>query len=368
MQVPFVDLKKQYNAIKGEIDDSILDVIENTAFIGGRYVNKFEEMYAEYCNAKHCIGVGNGTDSIFVALKALNIGVGDEVIVPANTFVATSEAVSMAGARVVFIDCDPTTYNLNIELLPKLITKKTKCVIPVHLYGQPVEMERVRDIANQYQLHIIQDCAQAHGAKINNNYCINYGDILCYSFYPGKNLGAYGDAGAIVTNDDEIAIKARMLSNHGRISKYDHEVEGINSRLDGIQAAILLVKLKYINDWVEKRRKNASLYAEKLKNLNHVKIPYSTNLLYHVYHLYVIRSDSRNELQKYLQNNGISTGIHYPLALPNLKAYKYLNHSYDDFPVASKIQEEILSLPMFPELTENQICYVTDKIKEFYSK
>jgi len=366
VNIPLVDLKVQYLSIKNEIDEAIERVIADTAFINGKYVQEFEVNFSQYCSAKHCIGVGNGTDAIFIALKALRIGPGDEVIVPANTFVATSEAVTQAGATVVFVDCDPETYNINLNLIESAINSKTKAIVPVHLYGQPADMHRIREISDNYGLKIIQDCAQAHGATIDSSSLVNYGDILCYSFYPGKNLGAYGDAGAIVMNDDALATHARMIANHGRIGKYDHEFEGTSSRMDGLQGAILNVKLRYLPDWTRKRQKNAASYNHLLEKFEAVVTPYVMDSANHVYHLYVIRTKRRDELQGYLKQNGISAGIHYPTALPNLKAYKHLKHSPDDFPVANQYQDEILSLPMFPELKEEQIRFTTEKMAEFF--
>jgi dTDP-4-amino-4,6-dideoxygalactose transaminase len=367
-KIPFVDLKAQYKSIGSEIDEAMAKVVTDCAFISGKYVHEFEENFAAFCGAKKCVAVGNGTDAIFIALKALGIGPGDEVIVPANTFVATSEVVTLAGAKVVFVDCDPETYNINVNLIESAINPKIKAVIPVHLYGQPADMIKIREIADNYGLKIVQDCAQAHGATIDSSPLVNYGDILCYSFYPGKNLGAYGDAGAIVTNDNALAMRARMIANHGRIGKYDHEFEGTNSRMDGLQGAILNVKLRYLSGWTRKRKRNAASYNRLLENVETVVRPYVMKNVSHVYHLYVIRIKRRNELQGYLKENGVSVGIHYPAALPNLKAYKYLQYSPDDFPVASQYQDEILSLPMYPELTEQQIDFITEKVSEFFGR
>ena len=367
MKTPFVDLKEQYQAIKVEIDEAIQSVIDETAFISGKYVQGFEKNFAAFCGAKHCIGVGNGTDALFIALRALGIGLEDEVIVPANSFVATSEAVTMTGARVVFVDCDPDTYNIDANLIELKITSKTKALIPVHLYGQPVNMPAICEIARKHNLKIVQDCAQAHGATFDGKSLADFGDVLCFSFYPGKNLGAYGDAGAVVTNYDEIAKRALMTANHGRIGKYDHEFEGVNSRMDGIQGAVLNVKLKYLEQWNENRRRNADIYNHFLKDIPNLSLPYTLPNVKHVYHLYVIRSKQRNALQHFLRENGVATGIHYPTSLPKLKAYQYLGHKPDDFPVATQYQNEILSLPMYPELNDNDIQYVVQKIKQFNS-
>lgn len=366
MKIPFVDLKAQYRSIAPEIDEAIAKVVTDCAFIDGKYVKEFEKNFAQFCRARHCIGVGNGTDALFVALKALGIGQGNEVIVPANTFVATSEAVTMAGAKVVFADCDPQSYTIDVNLIETLINSKTRAIIPVHLYGHPADLKAIKTIADNHNLKVVQDCAQAHGATIYNNTLSDFGDVLCFSFYPGKNLGAYGDAGAILTNNVELERKMRMFANHGRISKYDHEFEGVNSRMDGIQGAVLDVKLKYLEEWSEKRISATHKYNKMLDGLKEIVTPVAQNGFRHVYHLYVIRTERRDELQVFLQEKGILTGIHYPKALPNLTAYKYLGYSPDDFPIATKYQDKILSLPIFPEITKNQIEWVCEKIREFY--
>jgi len=381
MQIPLVDLKIQYASIKEEIDAAIAEVISNSAFVGGPYVDSFERDFAAFCNVKHCVGVGNGTDAIFIALKALGIGDGDEVITAANSFIATSEAITMTGAKVVFVDIDPITYNMDPNKLEDYLKTRSaqsamrnaspptpKAVIPVHLYGQPADMNPILRIARKHNLKVVEDAAQAHGALYNGRKVGSLGDIACFSFYPGKNLGAYGDAGAIVTNDGDLALKARMIANHGRTEKYNHELEGVNSRLDGIQAAILNVKLRYLPEWTERRRKNAYLYNDHLKNSSLVT-PFEIEDIKAVYHLYVVRAKNglRQKLQDHLKSEGIATGIHYPIALPNLTAYSYLNHQANDFPEATKASQEILSLPMFPELNENQLSYVTEKINGFLS-
>ncbi|NOX48687.1 MAG: DegT/DnrJ/EryC1/StrS family aminotransferase [Chlorobi bacterium] len=372
-QIPFVDLKLQYLSIRNEIDTAIANVIRDTAFVNGKYVKLFEENFSAAHNAKHCIGVGNGTDAISIALKALDIGVGDEVITAANSFIATSEAITTAGARVVFVDCLPDTYNIDPSLIEGKITSLTKAIIPVHLYGQPADMDSIMEIAKKHGLYVLEDSAQSHIAEYNSE---NegwgkigvFGDVSTFSFYPGKNLGAYGDAGAIVTNNDKVAKKARMFANHGRVSKYDHEFEGVNSRMDGIQGAILDIKLKYLAGWVEKRREVANHYDKLLKDVPEIILPFVNTKSKHVYHLYVIRTPQRVALKTFLGEKGVSTGVHYPIALPNLSAYKYLEHSPDDFPNASKFQNEYLSLPIFPELTLEQIEYTVKMIKEFFKK
>jgi dTDP-4-amino-4,6-dideoxygalactose transaminase len=368
MKIQFVDLKAQYETIRNEIDSTIREVISETAFIGGQHVREFEESFAKFCNVKHCIGVGNGTDALYIALKALGIGEGEEVITAANSFIASSEAITLTGARVVFVDINPDTYNIDTNKIEEKITSRTKAIIPVHLYGQPVDMEPIQSLSKKYNLKIVEDAAQAHGASYKSKTIGSFGDLACFSFYPGKNLGAYGDAGAIVTSDDDLAQKARMYANHGRIGKYDHELEGVNSRLDGLQAAILSIKLKYLDAWSKMRRKNAYLYNEYLDGLDLIT-PREIDDVKAVYHLYVVRTkkELRSQLQDYLKSKGISTGIHYPIALPNLKAYAYLNHKKEEYLEASRASEEILSLPMYPELTEDQIRYIAEEIKAFNS-
>ena len=371
MQIPFVNLYAQYNTISSEIDTSINKVLSECSFIKGKFVDEFEKRFAELLGVKHCIGVGNGTDALHISLKVLGISKGDEIIVPANTFIATSEAVTSVNAKVVFVDNDPVTYNIDTDKIEEKITEKTKAIIPVHLYGQPANMNKILGLVKHYNLKIIEDSAQAHLAeyKLSTDewkMTGNFGDLATFSFYPGKNLGAYGDAGAIVTNDDELAEKCRMYANHGRISKYDHEFEGINSRLDSIQAAVLNVKLNYIKDWTQKRREIAAYYNEKLKNIPGLFTPKFLENTKPVWHLYVIRTKHRNELKEYLSTKGVSTGIHYPKALPNLQAYNYLHHKPSDFPIASAYQDEILSLPIYPELKEEHLEYIVYKVKQFF--
>jgi dTDP-4-amino-4,6-dideoxygalactose transaminase len=369
MNIELVDLKAQYKSIKAEIDAAIAKVIEKTAFIGGSFVQEFEKNFAAFCKSKHCIGVGNGTDAIFIALKALGVGHGDEVITVANSFIATSEAISMTGSRVVFVDINPKTYNIDVTKIEAKVTSKTKAIVPVHLYGQPADMDPIVEIASRYHLKIVEDCAQAHGAEYKGRRIGSIGDMACFSFYPGKNLGAYGDAGAIVTNNEDLAVQARMFANHGRIDKYNHEQEGVNSRLDGLQAAVLNTKLNYLEEWTNKRRRNAKLYNEQLKDLP-VLTPWEIEAVRSVYHLYVIRmkAELRQRLQTYLKKNGVASGIHYPIALPYLNAYNYLCVTEGDFPEALKASQEIVSLPMYPELSESQIFYISEKISNFFKE
>jgi dTDP-4-amino-4,6-dideoxygalactose transaminase len=361
MRIPFVDLKLQYLTIKNELDEAIRNVIMDSAFIGGKYLKAFERNFANYVGAKHCIGVSNGTDALFIVLKTFDIGEGDEVITAANSFIATSEAITMTNAKVVFVDCDNDTYNIDVKKIEEVITNKTKAIIPVHLYGQPADMDPIIEIAHRYNLYIVEDSAQAHGAVYKGRKTGTIAPLSCFSFFPGKNLGAYGDAGAIVSNDDELAEKARMFANHGRKEKYNHEFEGINSRLDGIQAAILDVKLKYLERWIERRRSIAKMYDEGLKDI--VITPAVLPDVRHVYHLYVIRVKDRNKVREFLAEKEIHTGIHYPIPLPYLKAYSYLGHRPEDFPVIFSLKDEILSLPIHGDMSDDQVEYVIKQLK-----
>ena len=366
IRIPFVDLKAQYESIRDEIDAAIAAVIRRSAFVGGPFVKEFEEAFARYCGVGHCVGVGNGTDALFIALRTLGVGAGDEVITVANSFVATSEAIRMAGAQVVFCDCNPNTYNIDVAEIEEKITVRTKAIIPVHLYGQPADMAPILALARKHNLRVVGDAAQAHGALYKGRPISTLADITCFSFYPGKNLGAYGDAGALVTNNGEWAATARRFANHGRMKKCDHDFEGINSRLDGLQAAILSVKLPHLDRWTENRRKNAYRYNAALKETGLVT-PEEMGHVTTVYHLYVVRvpAERREPLRKFLKAAGIDTGIHYPTALPYLNAYRRLGHSEADFPEALKASRQILSLPMFPELNEDQTDYVATQLLTF---
>jgi dTDP-4-amino-4,6-dideoxygalactose transaminase len=366
MSVPFVDLKAQYASIKAEIDAAISAVIADTAFVGGGCVKEFEQAFARYCGMSQCVGLANGTDALFVALRSLGVGEGDEVITVANSFVATSEAIKMAGAQVVFVDINPKTFTMDVNRIEEKITRRTKAIIPVHLYGQPADMDPILALARKHGLRVVGDAAQAHGAQYKGRPTSQLADITCFSFYPGKNLGAYGDAGALVTNNEEWAGTARMFANHGRTKKYDHDFEGINSRLDGIQAAILSVKLRHLDDWTEGRRRAAYRYNRALEDSG-VLTPAELDDVKAVYHLYVIRvpNGRRDQMQEFLKDGGVSTGIHYPIALPYLNAYRHLNHCDGDFPHALRASQEILSLPIFPELTEEQTFHVAERIRHF---
>jgi dTDP-4-amino-4,6-dideoxygalactose transaminase/predicted nucleic-acid-binding protein len=365
-KVDFLDLKAQYLSIHNEMDKAIDNVLKNTAFMGGNALKEFNKNFAEFIGTKYAIGVGNGTDALEIALTALGVRKADEVIVPANSFIATSEAVTNIGAKVVFVDCIDEYYSIDVLKIEEKITNKTKVIIPVHLYGQPADMDSIMEIAKKYNLKVLEDSAQAHGAVYKNKNIGTIGDIATFSFYPGKNLGAYGDGGAITTNDDELAKKCLMIANHGRIDKYNHEFEGRNSRLDGIQAAVLNVKLKYLTKWNEGRRRVVKLYKKGLSAINEIVLPRQFDDSVGVYHLFVIQTDEREKLSSYLKERGISTGVHYPIGLPYLEAYKYLNHTKEDFPITYKNQNKIMSLPIYDEMTDEMVKYVIDKIKEFY--
>lgn len=364
--IEFLDLRKQYQSIKDEVDSAISSVIQESAFIGGKYVKAFEENFAIYQQVNYCIGVANGTDAIEIALEALQLPKGSEVLVPANSFIASSEAVTRSGHRVVFCDCDPDNYTISVEDAEKRITPSTRALIAVHLYGHPCDMDSILAMAGRHNLKVIEDCAQAHGAEYKGKRVGAIGDIGTFSFYPGKNLGAYGDAGAIVTNDEFLAKKCRMIANHGRVAKYDHEFEGRNSRLDGIQAAILDVKLRHLEEWTMRRREVAKYYLQQLKGITGLVLPQEVDWARHVWHLFVIRTTKRNALQQFLNENGIQTGVHYPIALPKLKAYYYLGQEKEPM-FSNRTDVELLSLPLSAEITVQELDYVCEAINKCMS-
>lgn len=366
MNVPFVDLKEQYLSIKNEIDSGIQKVITDTSFIGGPLVKQFEKEFASLLGVKHCVGVANGTDAIYITLRMLNIGEGDEVITVANSWISTSETISQTGAKPIFVDIDASTSTIDVKQIESKITPRTKAIIPVHLYGQAAHIRVIKQICDKHKLSLIEDCAQSHLTEDEGQYVGTFGTAATFSFYPGKNLGAYGDAGAIITNDGALAEKMRMYANHGALKKHEHQIEGINSRLDTIQAAILSAKLPHLKSWTTKRIRNAELYSKKLADVSEIQTPLIRPNTVHSFHLYVIRTNKRNALKDFLEGRGVQTAIHYPTALPNLPAYKYLGHSPSEFPVATQYQNEILSLPMYPELTEEQIAYVCNSIVDFF--
>lgn len=363
--VPFVDLKAQHDSLRGEIFEAITNVIDNSAFIMGPAIKELEANFAEFCGCKHVIGCSSGTSALNLALWAIGIGPGDEVITIPHTFIATTEAISVRGAKPVFVDIDAATYTMDVSKLEAAITANTKAVIPVHLYGHPTDMDPLLAIAKKYGLKVIEDCAQSHGAEYKGRRVGTMGDIGCFSFFPGKNIGAMGDAGAITTNDDELATKLNKLRNHGRLGKYEHEMVGYNERLDNLQAAILNVKLPHLNDWNALRRKHAAEYAEDLAGAG-VGLPAVATDCTHVYHLFVIRHPNRDALQKHLKEKGIATGVHYPLPLHMQPAYSNLGYKEGDFPVTEKAAKEIISLPMYPEMTREAVTEVAEAIKEFH--
>jgi dTDP-4-amino-4,6-dideoxygalactose transaminase len=368
MKVPFVDLKSQYISIKESIDNAIENVINETAFIGGKYVEEFENKFASLYGVKHCVAVANGTDSLYILMKMLNIGNNDEVITVANSWISSSETITQTGAKPVFVDIDPILYTIDEKLLESAITSKTKAIIPVHLQGQMCDIDKIMEIANKYSIPVIEDCAQSHFSEYKGKRAGTFGIAGSFSFYPGKNLGAYGDAGCIITNDDELALRCRMYARHGALKKHNHVIEGINSRLDGIQAAILAAKLPHILDWTESRITNAKLYNKYLGEIEEIILPIVRPDSKHSFHLFVIRTNEREKLAAFLKSKNIETAVHYPVALHNMEAYKYLGYTPNDFPVSNLYQDQILSLPMYPELSEAQIEYISKQIKEFFQK
>jgi len=368
MNIPFVDLRTQYEGIRSDIDSAIQDVIARTAFIGGHYVSAFEERFANLYGVRNVISCANGTDSLYIIMKMLGIGAGDEVITVANSWISSSETITQTGARPVFVDAEEQYYSMDTDMLEKSITPYSKAVIAVHLHGQMCDIEKIEEICNRRKLFLIEDCAQSHFSETNGTRAGLFGIAGSFSFYPGKNLGAYGDAGCIITKNDELAEKFRMYARHGALKKHEHKIEGINSRLDGLQAAILNAKLPHILEWTAKRIENARLYNKYLRDLRDIITPCIRPGSSHTFHLYVVRAKERDKLKTHLEEAGIETAIHYPTALPNLEAYGYLNYPEGSFPVATKLQSEILSLPMYPELTEEMIAYVTNQIRLFYTK
>ncbi|HEV2881593.1 MAG TPA: DegT/DnrJ/EryC1/StrS family aminotransferase [Pyrinomonadaceae bacterium] len=373
MSVPFVDLQAQYRAIKREVDEAIGRVVESAAFILGREVEAFESAFAEYLGAKFCVGVNSGTAAIQLAVTACGVGAGDEVIVPANTFFATAEAVSTAGATPVFVDADPVSYTIDVNKIEAAINARTRAIIPVHLYGQAADLDPIFEIAARHNLSVIEDAAQAHGSLYKGRRVGALGRANCFSFYPGKNLGAYGEGGAVVTDDAEVARRVRLLRDHGSEHKYRHDIIGYNFRLEGIQGAVLNVKLKYLDGWNELRRAHAARYRELLSGLSGgdgdgasaLTLPRELPYARHIYHLYVVQTDERDALQQHLTAAGIQTGIHYPVPVHLQPAYASLGHRAGDFPVAERQAARVLSLPMFPELTGEQIERVAEVVRAF---
>ena len=368
MEVPFLDLKAQYATIRDEVHDAMNRVMEKTAFAGGPFVQEFEESFAVYCQTKYAVGVSNGTAALWLALAALEIGPGDEVITVPNTFIATAEAISFAGARPVFVDIDEQTHTMDPAAIEAAITPRTKAVIPVHLFGQMADLHPIMQVARKHNLYVIEDAAQAHGATYQGRRAGSIADIGCFSFYPGKNLGAYGEAGGVVTNDKDIADRIRMIRDHGQAKKYYHNIVGWNARMDGLQGAVLSVKLKYIDEWNESRRRHAGAYDELLQDVDGVISPKVAPYGTHVYHIYALRIQNRDDVIAELKQMGVSCGIHYPVPLHLQKAYADLDYKEGDFPISEKCCSEYVSLPMFPELTQEHIQHVVSSLKQVQAK
>jgi dTDP-4-amino-4,6-dideoxygalactose transaminase len=364
MDVPFVDLRAQYRAIADKVRPKVEAVIANADFILGQDVTFFEEEFAAYCGVGYGIGLDSGTSALELSLRACDIGEGDEVITAANTFFATVAAITYVGAKPILVDINPLSYNMNVARIEEALSERTRAIIPVHLCGQPANMDPVMELAEQKELWVIEDACQAHGARYRGCRVGSLGHVACFSFYPAKNLGGYGDGGMVVTNDEKIAERVRMLRNYGQQEKYRHLIVGYNRRLDTLQAAVLRVKLRHLDEWNEARRRHAHLYDRLLKDTSVVP-PFNPEYSEHVYHLYVVQSERRDELREWLGSKGIATGIHYPVPIHLQPAYAHLGHSRGDFPVAEAYARQTLSLPMFPELTREQIEYVAGAIHQF---
>ena len=365
MKVPLADLYGQYLSIKADIDTAISDVIRDSAFIRGKYVELFEQQFAQLHGMNHCVSCANGTDALYIAMHALGVKPGDEVITTAHSWIATSETITQAGGSVVFCDTDATTYTIDPNQIEAHISSKTVGIIPVHLYGQPADMDAIMAIAAKHHLWVIEDCAQAHLARYKGRMIGTFGNAATFSFYPGKNLGAMGDAGAILTPDTALATRMAMFARHGGLTKGEHQIEGINSRLDGLQAAILSVKLPHLAGWTTRRQQVAADYLRLLDGIEGLELPKVEADREHVYHLYVIQHAQRDALARHLQKHGIQTAINYPCSLPFLPAYARLKHRPEHFSNAYRNQSRILSLPMFAEISSEQLQQVADSIMSF---
>lgn len=366
MRIPMVDLQAQYLEIREAVDRAIDDVIASSAYIKGPFVERFEAAFAELIGVSHCIGVGNGTDALVIALKGLGVGPGDEVITAVNTFVATPEAISLTGSTPVFCDVEPETMTIDPSAIERQLTDRTKAIVPVHLYGRIAAVGPILDLARKHGLKVVEDAAQAHGARLDGMAAGAFGDAATFSFYPGKNLGAYGDGGAIVTSENGLTEWARKYANHGRSTKYAHEFEGVNSRLDGLQAAVLSVKLEHLDRWCQLRREHAQTYCRRLEGIEEIVCPLLPAEGEHVFHLFVIRAQRRDALREHLASRGIATGIHYPQTMAELPVYRGRYHAERDFPVATELSRQILSLPLYPEMTAGQIEEVSTAVGDFY--
>lgn len=360
--IPFVDLQAQYRRLKPEIDDAVLRVLDSAQFILGPAVSSFEESFAKYCHVSDAIGVNSGTSALHLALLAAGVGPGDEVITVPYTFVATVAAIEYAGARPVFVDVEPEYWTMDPRQLESALTSRTKAIIPIHLYGQPADMDPILDFARAHGLVVIEDACQAHGADYKGRRCGSMGQLGCFSFYPGKNLGAYGEGGAVVTNDRALAERVRLLRSWGEARRYEHAQRGFNYRMDGIQGAILGVKLRFLEEWIEARQRNAQTYKDLLSDVA-VRLPAEREGVRHVYHLFVIRLRERDSWREKLAANGIQTGVHYPIPVHLQPAYRDLGYSPGDFPVSERVGQEVLSLPMFPELTPDQIAHIAESLR-----
>tara|TARA_R110002050_G_scaffold13971_2_gene44464 strand:+ start:9286 stop:10389 length:1104 start_codon:yes stop_codon:yes gene_type:complete len=366
MSIPFVDLKAQYDSIKNEIDAAIASVLEDTAFIGGEHVSDFKANFEKFYGADYCVPCANGTDALYIAMKMMGIGSGDEVITTSSSWISTSETVSQTGAQPIFVDVDEY-YTIDPTKIEAKITSSTKAIIPVHLYGQMCDMPAIMAIAKKHRLKVIEDCAQSHLSSLENKRAGLWGDAGTFSFYPGKNLGAYGDAGCLITNDEKLATDCQRYANHGALVKHQHDIEGINSRLDGLQAAVLNVKLPHLTKWTIERDRVGRRYLELLADVSEIELPKLRPNTLHSFHVFGIKVNDRSQIQEYLKSKGVPTQIHYPHAMPFMKAYAYLNARPADYPNSHDLQERELSLPIYPEMTDEQIVFVADSIKSYFN-
>jgi dTDP-4-amino-4,6-dideoxygalactose transaminase len=362
--IPFLDLHPHHAAIRAELDHAIKEVIDSGAFAGGPFVEKFERDFAAYCGSQYAIGVGSGTEALWLSLLACGVGPGDEVISVANTFMATAEAITYCGARPVFVDVNENTYTMDPAGLEAALSPRTKAIIPVHLFGQPADMDPILEVARKKNLFVIEDSAQAHGARYKGRGAGTMGDAGCFSFYPSKNLGALGEAGTIVTNNAELAEKMRMFRDHGQVKKYRHDLIGWNCRMDGIQAAVLGVKLRFLKAANSMRRAHALRYNQAFADIDEVTTPFEAPYARHVYHVYAVRVPERDELISSLKERGIQSAVHYPVPIHLQKAYQHLGYATGSLPISERIALELISLPMFPELTEEQIATVALAVRE----
>ncbi|MDW3196198.1 MAG: DegT/DnrJ/EryC1/StrS family aminotransferase [Cytophagales bacterium] len=364
MEIKFVDLKAQYYSIKEEVDEAIQSILENTSFIGGPILEEFKNNFQEVVGVKHCIPCANGTDALYISMRMMGIGPGDEVITTASSWISTSESITQTGATPVFVDIDEFN-TIDVTKIEAKITSATKAIIPVHLYGQMCDMPAIMQIAKKHGIKVLEDCAQSHLSAVDGKVAGLWGDIATFSFYPGKNLGAYGDAGCMVTNDDQLAEECKKFANHGSLVKHQHEIEGINSRMDTLQAAILNVKLPRLIEWTDARIRVAKKYTELLASVEDITVPKVRPNSKHSFHVYGIKSPKRDELKEFLKNKGVPTQIHYPKAMPFMKAYNRFGFQQSDFPNAHDLQETELSLPIYPEITDAEIAYIVDSLSQF---